>query len=248
MELLTHQFEQELVVLRERDRLSGNDLLSLPIHLKALFERIDLIRGVMQRAAGFRRVVSDAGSAPDGLTAEIQRLAARVAETQRKQVRVAAELAGFDGLPEAVRGALKDMAFQLIRNAVYHGIEAPEERARVDKPLEGTIRITLRPVGSGRFEFIVRDDGRGLVPQHIREALLASGRHRIEDVNALDERTLLSKIFEPGFSTAAQNADCDAGRGVGLDLVKAKLMALRAQLKLDTQPGQFTEFRIQFAA
>jgi HPt (histidine-containing phosphotransfer) domain-containing protein len=248
MELLAHQFEQELVVLRERDRLSGNDLLSLPIHLKALFERIDLIRGVMQRAAGFRRVVSDAGSAPDGLTAEIQRLAARVAETQRKQVRVAAELAGFDGLPEAVRGALKDMAFQLIRNAVYHGIEAPEERARVDKPLEGTIRITLRPVGSGRFEFIVRDDGRGLVPQHIREALLASGRHRIEDVNALDERTLLSKIFEPGFSTAAQNADCDAGRGVGLDLVKTNIVALRAQLKLDTQPGQFTEFRIQFAA
>jgi HPt (histidine-containing phosphotransfer) domain-containing protein len=248
MELLTHQFEQELVVLRERDRLSGNDLLSLPIHLKALFERIDLIRGVMQRAAGFRRVVSDAGSAPDGLTAEIQRLAARVAETQRKQVRVAAELAGFDGLPEAVRGALKDMAFQLIRNAVYHGIEAPEERARVDKPLEGTIRITLRPVGSGRVEFIVRDDGRGLVPQHIREALLASGRHRIEDVNALDERTLLSKIFEPGFSTAAQNADCDAGRGVGLDLVKTNIVALRAQLKLDTQPGQFTEFRFQFAA
>ena len=248
VELLAHQSEQALVELREREHLSGDDLLSLPIYLKELFERLGLIRGVMQRAAGLQRAVSDSGSAPDGLTAEIQRLAARVAETQRKQVRVAAELAGFDGLPETVRSAIKDMAFQLIRNAVYHGIEAPEERTRVDKPQEGTIRITLRPVGSGRFEFIVRDDGRGLVPQHIREALLASGRHRLEDVNALDERTLLSKIFEPGFSTAAQNADRDAGRGVGLDLVKTKLVALRAQLKLDTQPGQFTEFRIQFAA
>jgi two-component system, chemotaxis family, sensor kinase CheA len=248
VELLAHEFEQALVVLREREGLSGDDLLSLPIHLKELIERLNLIRGVMQRASGLQRALSDTGSAPDRLTAEIQRLATRVAETQRKQVRVAAELAGFDGLPEAVRGALKDMAFQLIRNAVYHGIEAPEERTRVDKPQEGTIRITLRPVGSGRFEFIVRDDGRGLVPQHIREALLASGRHRIEDVNALDERTLLSMIFEPGFSTAAQNADRDAGRGVGLDLVKTRLVALRAQLKLDTQPGQFTEFRIQFAA
>jgi two-component system, chemotaxis family, sensor kinase CheA len=248
VELLAHEFEQALVVLRGREGLSGDDLLSLPIHLKELIERLDLIRGVMQRASGLQRALSDTGSAPDRLTAEIQRLATRVAETQRKQVRVAAELAGFDGLPESVRGALKDMAFQLIRNAVYHGIEAPEERTRVDKPQEGTIRITLRPVGSGRFEFIVRDDGRGLVPQHIRETLLASGRHRIEDVNALDERTLLSKIFEPGFSTAAQNADRDAGRGVGLDLVKTRLVALRAQLKLDTQPGQFTEFRIQFAA
>ena len=248
VELLAHQSEQALVELRERDHLSGDDLLSLPIYLKELFERLGLIRGVMQRAAGLQRAVSDTELAPDGLTVEIQRLAARVAETQRKQVRVAAVFAGFDGLPETVRSAIKDMAFQLVRNAVYHGIEAPEERTRVDKPQEGTIRITLRPVGSGRFEFIVRDDGRGLVPQHIREALLASGRHLLEDVNALDERTLLSKIFEPGFSTAAQNADRDAGRGVGLDLVKTKLVALRAQLKLDTQPGQFTEFRIQFAA
>lgn len=248
VELLAHQFEQSLVVLRERAGLSGDDLLSLPIHLKELIERLDLIRSVMQRANGLQRALSEGAIVPSGLTAEVQRLATRVAETQRKQVRVAAELAGFDGLPEAVRSALKDMAFQLIRNAVYHGIEAPEERTRVDKPQEGTIRIALRPVGAGRFEFIVRDDGRGLAPQRIREALLASGRHRVEDVNALDERALLSKIFEPGFSTAGKDADPDAGHGVGLDLVKAKLVALRAQLKLDTKPGQFTEFRIQFAA
>lgn len=248
VEQLAHKFEQVLVVLRERDDLTGDDLLSLPIHLKELIERLELIRGVMQRASGLQRALSEGNKTPVGLTAEIQSLAARIAETQRKQVRVAAELAGFDGLPETVRSALKDMAFQLIRNAVYHGIEAPEERRRVDKPQEGTIRITLRPVGAGRFEFSVRDDGRGLAPQRIREALLASGRHRIEEVNALDERTLLSKIFEPGFSTAGQNMDRDAGHGVGLDLVKTKIMALRAQLKLDTKPGEFTEFRIQFAA
>ena len=65
VELLAHQSEQALVELREREHLSGDDLLSLPIYLKELFERLGLIRGVMQRAAGLQRAVSDTELAPD---------------------------------------------------------------------------------------------------------------------------------------------------------------------------------------
>jgi signal transduction histidine kinase len=217
--------------------------------LNELLEHLALVKGVMERAVGLLRAAAAGTGAPPapGLAVELERLAARIAASQRKQVRVAADLNGFERLPEEARRALSDVAIQLMRNAVVHGIEPPDERAQAAKPQAGTVRLTLQAAGAGRFELIVRDDGRGLAPQRIRDALLASGRYRPEELAALDERALLGKIFEPGFSTA-RGADRDAGRGVGLDLVRAKLAALRARLQLETQPGQFTEFRIRFAA
>lgn len=250
VEVLAHQFEKTLDGLRDRKAISGDDLLPLPVHLNDILGHLAVVKDVMERATVLLRTASDTASRPsEGLIGEFERLAGRIAESQKKSVRVAAEVADFDRLPEAARRALKDVAIQLIRNAVYHGIEPPDERVRAAKPEEGTIHLALRSMGDGRFEFVVRDDGRGLVPHRIRQALVDTGRYRVEDLDALDDKTLLEKIFEPGFSTATGDAENrDAGRGVGLDVVKSKLAMLSAQLKLDTQPGQFTEFRIQFAA
>lgn len=247
VESLAHEFEQALAPLRTRERIAGDDLLSLPVHIHQLLEHLTAMRSGAERATGSSDVPPESAQ-PQRLTAEIQRLAARIAEDQRKRVRVATELSEFDRLPESARHVLKEIAIQLIRNAVSHGIESPEERARAAKSEEGMITLTLHPAGDDRFELIVRDDGRGVVPQRIRETLIATGRYPAAVVEALDERTLLGKIFEPGFSTAAGTVNRDAGHGVGLDLVKTKLGALRAKLKLHTQPGRFTEFRIQFAA
>ena len=247
VEAMAHEFELKLAPLREREDLSGDDLLPLPVHLNELLEHVGQVRSVMEHALDLLRVATTTQPRPDGLAAEFERLAARIAGDQRKRVRVVTELSGFESLPATVRRTLKDLAIQLVRNAVYHGIEPPDERTRYAKPEEGTVRLTMQPMGDSQFEFIVRDDGRGLAPQRIREALLATGRYRAEDLDALDERVLLAKIFDPGFSTAA-GANRDAGHGVGLDIVKERLASLRAQLKLDSQPGRFTEFRIRFAA
>lgn len=247
IELMAHEFELKLAELRGRDDLTGDDLLPLPIHLNDLLEHVSQVREVMERAAELLRAGVPTTGQADGLEAEFKRLASRIAVDQRKQVKVVTELSGFERLPASVRRTLKELAIQLVRNAVYHGIELPDERARYAKPQEGTVRLTMQPLGDSQFEFVVRDDGRGLAPQRIREALLATGRYRAQDLNALDERVLLTKIFEPGVSTAA-GVDRDAGHGVGLDIVKDRLASLRAQLKLDSQPGRFTEFRIRFAA
>ncbi len=251
VELLAHDFEQTLSTLRERNPITGDDMLSLPVHLNRLFEHLSLMKGIAERVTGVQGAM--AGSAPpndagDSLARDLQKLADRIAQVQQKHVRVEAELGEFARLPEAARSVLKDVAIQLVRNAIYHGIEAPNDRVHAAKPEHGSIRVVLQPNGAGMFEFIVRDDGRGLEPQRIREALIASGRYRAEDVAGLDARTVVMKIFEPGFSTAGGGADRDAGRGVGLDVVKERLVGLRAQLKVATQPGRFTEFRIQLAA
>lgn len=246
LELLAHDFEQALTVLRERDALSGDDMLALPVHLNRLLEHLELVRGIQERMAAVPGGVT-AVSPGDSLAGELQKLADRIAVVQQKHVRVEADLHGFEYLPASARHLLKDVAIQLVRNAVYHGIEHPTDRSSAAKPEQGTVSVRLRTGGPGEFEFVVRDDGCGLQPQRIREALVDSGRYRPEDLAALDERSLAMKIFEPGVSTAAGGQNLDAGRGVGLDVVKARLSELRARLKVASAPGRYTEFRIQLA-
>jgi len=251
LELLAHDFEQALTALRERDAISGDDMLSLPVHLNRLLEHLELVRGIQERMAAHAAVPESALQASPGasLAGELQKLADRIAVVQQKHVRVEADLGGFEHLPESARNILKDVAIQLVRNAVYHGIECPTDRVSAAKPEHGTVSVKLQSSGTGGFEFIVRDDGCGLQPQRIREALVDSGKYRPEELAALDERTLAMKIFEPGVSTATGNAesDLDAGRGVGLDVVKSRLSEMRARLKVATAPGRYTEFRIQLA-
>lgn len=249
VELLAHDFEQALVALRDRDAIAGDDMLSLPVHLNRLLEHLDIIRGIMERvrATQHGQAAGNDVDPGDSLAGELQKLADRIAQVQQKHVRVEAELAEFCRLPPAARSVLKDVAIQLVRNAVVHGIEHPTDRAYAAKPGQGTVSVRLRPSGEGRFEFIVRDDGCGLQSERIREALLVSGRYRPDEVAGLDERSLAMKIFEPGVSTVAGGAGLDAGRGVGLDVVRNRLAEMRAQLKVATQPGRFTEFRIQLA-
>lgn len=249
VELLAHDFEQALVVLRERNTIAGDDMLSLPVHLNRLLEHMDVVRGIMERVRATQQGFADGSDIDpgDSLAGELHKLADRIAQVQQKHVRVEAELGEFCRLPPAARSVLKDVAIQLVRNAVVHGIERPTDRKSAAKPDQGTVSVRLQPGGDGSFEFIVRDDGCGLQSERIREALLVSGRYRRDEISGLDERTLAMKIFEPGVSTASSDAGRDAGRGVGLDVVKSRLAEMRAQLKVATQPGRFTEFRIQFA-
>ena len=253
LELLAHDFEQALTALRERDTMSGDDMLSLPVHLNRLLEHLELVRGIQERM-GAAQTTATGGPRTEnpvrGLGAELENLANRIATVQKKHVRVEADLGGFEHLSACVRDVLKDVAIQLVRNAVYHGIERPTERVSAAKPEHGTVSVKLQPNGSTGFEFIVRDDGCGLQPQRIRDALVGSGKYQPEELDALDMRALTMKIFEPGVSTASATVEpsLDAGRGVGLDVVAARLSEMRARLKVATAPGRYTEFRIQLAS
>ena len=88
---------------------------------------------------------------------------------------------------------------------------------------------------------------RGIVPAHIRSELERSGRYSSAALAAMDDREVVMKIFEPGFSTAS-SAGIDAGRGVGMDLVKERVSRLGGQLKLASRPNEFTSFALRFAA
>ena len=126
----------------------------------------------------------------------------------------------------------------MLRNAIAHGIEAPEERRRLGKPEEGAVHIH---VAREATEVVVRvsDDGRGLNREAIRQRGIERGLLRAE--TRPTDNQLLSLITQPGFSTASQVTQL-AGRGVGMDVVANEIKQLGGSLSIDSEEGQGTTF------
>jgi HPt (histidine-containing phosphotransfer) domain-containing protein len=244
-EQLAQQFETVLAELRDKGSVSGEDLVALPLPLDEFLQRIATARDLMTRLASYH----DAFAPPEGDHAfvdNLSTLARRIAADHGKEIQLVTELDLIKSLPRKFQNELREIGVQLLRNAVMHGIEAPSERAERAKPATGNIYVTLKPVGAGEYEFVLRDDGRGLIAHNIRAALLRSGRYSEAQLNEFDERQILMKIFEAGVSTVAEPGR-DAGHGVGMDVVKHKLEQLGARLRIATRENMFTQFSIRFA-
>ncbi|MEO6185302.1 MAG: Hpt domain-containing protein, partial [Steroidobacteraceae bacterium] len=129
----------------------------------------------------------------------------------------------------------------LLRNAVVHGIESPEQRLAAGKPASGQISLTLRREGA---EVIVEvgDDGAGMNIGAIRNKAVALGLIRSDQ--ALTDEEAMQLILEPGFSTA-ENLTQAAGRGVGMDVVATEVKKLGGALHMESTPGQGSRFTIR---
>lgn len=129
----------------------------------------------------------------------------------------------------------------MIRNAIDHGLESPEERRALGKDPCGTISLSAEQKG-GNIIIELRDDGRGLNAEKIRTKALERGLISPEEV--LDERALFELIFHPGFSTKDEVTDV-SGRGVGMDVVRRSVEELRGKLEVSSVPGQGTRFELK---
>jgi chemosensory pili system protein ChpA (sensor histidine kinase/response regulator) len=138
---------------------------------------------------------------------------------------------------------ISDPLVHLVRNAVAHGIERTEERYHTGKPDRGSVAV--RAYHRGNHIYIeVEDDGRGIDYEKVRVTAIEAGLISAEDAERLGERELLELLFHPGFSTAPRKTEL-AGRGVGLDVVKANLAALNGEIEIETQKGQGTRFTLK---
>jgi two-component system chemotaxis sensor kinase CheA len=167
--------------------------------------------------------------------APVLRMYARVARDAALSYgkEVALVSAGEDtSLDAAIVEQLRDPLTQMIRNAVAHGIEPPEERAALGKPRQGTITIEISRVAGGVL-ISVADDGRGFSVEKIRARAKARGL----DAENLSEQELLRFVFEPGFSTADEVTSL-SGRGVGMDLVRDRIEGLRGSVHIESQQGK----------
>ncbi len=169
----------------------------------------------------------------------------RIARDLARQLGKDVELALSGEETEVDKTMIEDLAdplVHLVRNAVDHGVESPEERLASGKPAKSVVRLEARQEGD-HIMLIVADDGRGMSPERIRAKAVEKGLLREEDANTLDDRQSLNLIFLPGFSTMAQ-ASSVSGRGVGMDVVKTNIQKLNGSVEIRSEPGKGTVFLI----
>lgn len=129
----------------------------------------------------------------------------------------------------------------MIRNAIDHGIETPDERTKAGKPVHGTIILSAEQK-SGNIVIDVKDDGRGLDVEKIRRKAIEKGL--ISPDEQLDEEEIFQLIFQPGFSTKETVTDV-SGRGVGMDVVKKCVEELRGKIEVKSIPGKGSHFQLK---
>lgn len=152
-----------------------------------------------------------------------------------KKVRL--ELEGEDvEIDKTVVDALSGPLIHLVRNALDHGIEEPAARQQAGKPEEAVLRVLARHLGD-KVQIQVGDDGRGMNAQKIMQHAISKGVITAQEAARLSEREMLDLIFLPGFSTKEQVSEL-SGRGVGMDVVRSTVTALRGRIDIDTTLGK----------
>ena len=136
---------------------------------------------------------------------------------------------------------INDPLVHMIRNAVDHGIEPPDEREKAGKPCEGVVKLSAYHAG-GNVVVALSDDGRGLDKHKIVEKAVAKGL--VPPGKALTDAEIYNLIFAPGFSTADAVTEV-SGRGVGMDVVKKNIEALRGRIDISSEPGKGSCFIIR---
>ncbi len=141
---------------------------------------------------------------------------------------------------------LPAILIHLVRNAIDHGIESPEERKKLGKPAKGTISVSVNQV-SNRIFVNVKDDGHGIDYQKIREKALKLFPEKEAELLTADDTDLLQFIFTPGFSTKEEQSEL-SGRGIGLDVVRTEMDKLKGKITVYTELNKGTNFELSLPA
>ena len=204
--------------LKLRDYLGQLTKISRDLQGVAMRMRMIPVRGVFQKMARLTRDLSH----KTGKTVELVQLGEGT-EMDRSMVE-----------------RIEDPLVHMIRNAMDHAIESVAERRAAGKPEVGTIRVSAQHEG-GSIAIEIADDGRGLR----REAILAKARQRglVSENAELSDEEVYALIFLPGFSTADKVSEL-SGRGVGMDVVKRSIEAMRGRIVTRSTPGVGTTFKL----
>ncbi|GAB6134676.1 chemotaxis protein CheW [Thermococcus prieurii] len=167
------------------------------------------------------------------------RMVRELARKMGKEVEFIIEGADIE-VDRTILDKLGDVLVHLLRNAIDHGIEPPEEREKLGKPRAGKLELIARRERS-HVEIIVRDDGRGIDPEKIKRKAIEKGLITPEQAAEMSDEEAINLIFLPGFSTKDQVTDV-SGRGVGMDVVKEVVKSLNGSIAVYSEVGKGTTF------
>lgn len=238
------EFENRLSELQGRTRLGGDDFLSIVVaqaRLRADLLDLQELRGKLSGLRSAPRVATAAAGAGDSILDGIAAQAAELAARLGKNVALDFDPLALAALAPEQRNLARDILIQLVRNSLVHGIEPPETRLAAGKPEQARLTLRCRPAGPDALAgFVFRDDGAGIDLAGIRRK--AESMSLLQPGAAIAETDLAAFIFTPGFSTAAK-ADADAGRGMGLDIIKHHVVdEAGGEIGVRSIPGRYCEF------
>jgi two-component system chemotaxis sensor kinase CheA len=237
-----HTIEDELVRVREKN-LSWNELLKFTIRLSEIKNEINDVKELVERVLVFRsnkeikKIVQK-----DLLINAVQRTVNVLSKERGVEINLVTDNFNSKAVTAKHRKVVKDILIQLARNSLAHGIEEPKARSSLAKEKVGTIIISSA-VEDGKFTLSFKDDGRGLNAQTIKEKAKTIKAFQNMDFDGMTDQRVLSLIFHPRFSTAKETT-LAAGRGIGLNLIKATVEKNGGNLKVRSARGKFCEFII----
>ena len=185
---------------------------------------VSRMRPFSDGAVGFPRMVRD------------------MARHMGKQVRLEIDGIGTE-VDRDILEKLEAPLTHLIRNAVDHGIEMPEDRVRAGKPEQGVVRLEVHH-RAGMLAVNIRDDGAGIDLERLRRKVVERNMTSAEMSASLTEAELLEFLFLPGFTTASQVTEY-SGRGVGLDVVQDTIRRIGGSVRIASRAGRGTSFHLQ---
>ncbi|MBS3680029.1 chemotaxis protein CheA [Ornithinibacillus massiliensis] len=234
LDVLMNLFE-ELIIDRGRLEQISVDLQNAD--LKETVERMARISSDLQNIILTMRMVPI-----DTVFSRFPRMVRKLARDLNKQIDI--EIIGADTeLDRTVIDEIGDPIVHLLRNAIDHGVESPEERIRKGKPEKGTIE--LKAYHSGNHVFIeISDDGAGINKDKVLQKAINNGILTESAAEGLSEQQIYELILESGFSTADKISDI-SGRGVGLDVVKNTIESLGGRISIDSEYNKGSVFSIQ---
>lgn len=251
--VLAENLENEIKDLQNITTLSGQDFLGLAVSLDKLMQLTQTIENLSRRLSGGNNVSAgvqenslhiqdrfDLGAARQAYYA---RFVAELAMRNRKKVVLTAGglEVELDGEAEAL---VKEICVQMLRNAVVHGIEAPQTRAAKQKNPVGQIQLNISEAVD-HYTVSLRDDGAGIRIERVKAKAVELGIYTEQQAAELTTQQIYALLFRSGFSTA-EALTGDAGRGVGLDVIKERVSRLGGKIGISSTPDAYTRFVFSF--
>lgn len=239
---MAENFETNLNRLKQMPKLSGENFLGLAVQLEELIRLNHTIEDLLAKIGSNAPIVlkgSEAAPTPRSNNSRYAMFVADIAKRNHKEA--AFTYSGVESTgSDTVDGVIGEIAIQLLRNAVVHGIETPDVRNKRGKLPVGHVHMSLKDQGD-KFLLTFEDDGNGIDYDAIAQKAVNMGKYTIDEVAKLDKRSLVALLFSPGFSTAG-NSNEDAGRGVGLDIIKDRVVSLKGTVNVASRPQGYTRF------
>jgi len=220
---------------------NGTQIIEAPKFLAEMAQKSAAQKSAGKSALPKAHRMAQAGSLESTLTA----LTELVAQEHHKTVVL--DCTGMQLVPPKYQATIKNVAIQLIRNAVMHGVESSAARVGAGKPVHGTLHLEFKSMLDQSFELHFQDDGCGLDPDKVRATAVAKGLISADAASRLRDRQAIKLIFKSGYTTL-DSAPGDAPHGSGMSLVRRYVHEAGGKIALATLLGHETRFKVTLPA